>query len=463
MCNLSKIKMDIRIDPQNLLLICFLLGFTKGQNLHLSDIGITVPMWSISGPNFSMSGRRRRQIVMRSGITILVIRLLMNQHHMRNHRFFCSLFRRIFKTGSRSESVAHPVCRQTIPQNPWVSIKISDGNPKPDSIFMKTHPTLPLAVSVNYDHRSKESSIIVKILSGDRTQVVHEIRFKQSDFQPSLTWHDYLPFFATCSGRLPSILDLDKHSDSKLSTDVTVYQVNLDDSSLTPRAILKGSQSTVTAVAFCPNDQLRVATGDISGGVKIFDIRNGECKCIFRPLSSHYERFYSNYSISSIKWMNPMQIVTITLNQEMKCVQILTDDKFEIRTFENPIPKGTTLSHQNLVCMVYHPSRRFFVTCSLSTLTLWDASFGIQSTLSLGSRVYSLRFNRLGNLLIVGSSKNLMIVGVSPNGNQMRLLAQNEVHTRHISDIVIVDHTDDDNYISILSAGINGSLVSSKI
>jgi hypothetical protein len=80
----------------------------------------------------------------------------------------------------------------------------------------------------------------------------------------------------------------------------------------------------------------------------------------------------------------------------------------------------------------------------------------IVSTLTLPNEAYSLRFNRLGNLLFIGSVKLLMIVGVSQNGNQMRVLAETQVHKRYTSNVVV--HTvGEDN--CILTGAVNGSLV----
>jgi WD40 repeat protein len=455
----------MEINPEDLLLICFLLGFTKRRGLHPSEIGITIPWWSIAGPNNSTSCQRRIDILQKSSFTILlVIRFLTNQHHRRGHRSFCSLFRRIFKTGPRPDRVAHMGFTPTIYDNLFVSntnTTICRGIQITDCNFVKAHPTLPLVVSVMYDHRNRKSSMTFKVLSKDGMQVVYENSFEQPDFQPNLTWHESFPFVATCAGRLPDTLDLHRFSDTKLSTYVNVYQVDLDGRCFTQCAILVGHECPVTAVAFCPNNPFRVVTGDILAGVQIWDIR--ECKSVYKikPVFDFKCQFYSEHSISSIIWMSPQEIVVINLIEDMILVQISPEeDKFESRSLKNQLPKSLLIFPQNLVCMAPHPSGRFFVTYSLSTLILWDASFERKTTLTLDCKVYSLRFNRLGNLLIVGSAKNLMIVGVSPNGNQMRVLASNEVHNRYISDIVV--HTDG-NKTWILSVDINGSLVSSQL
>jgi hypothetical protein len=60
----------------------------------------------------------------------------------------------------------------------------------------------------------------------------------------------------------------------------------------------------------------------------------------------------------------------------------------------------------------------------------------------------------------VGCVKNLVIVGVSPNGSNMRILAQNPVHKRFVT--AVANHSNGDETF-ILSGSIDGSLVLSKI
>lgn len=440
------------------LLICYLFGLTR--MFPRSHIGYRIPMWSISGPNFSVSGRKRRRIMQKSGIAFVLISLLMRNQRDPRHLGFRSLFRRLF-TGPGSDTVANLVLRPTIDSRLFAS-KHQLFPESRDCLSIKIHPSLPIVISVEHNGQTRQTRVLVKILSADRRQVLRTTHFPQDTFAPNLTLHPTLPFLASCSGRIPDILDL-QWFDGQLSTLVTIYQLCLDGNLPTRIAELRGHESPVTAVAFCPNDPSRVATGDNGGSIKLWDIRNRRCVCVYTINSGYVPPncISSCRVVLSIIWISPTSFVTGDRSREINLVQTSEGAFFRTSFFANPTEKFH-FSCGYLYCMAPHPSGRFFATIvNYFTLILWDASsLEILSTLEIPNETYSLTFNRLGNLLIAGCVKTLVIVGVSPNGDNMRILAQNAVHKRCVSAVEIHPNGDE---TCILSGSFGGSLVSSKI
>lgn len=442
-------------------LICYLLGLTR--MLPHSHIRYPIPMWSIA--NVSASASERREIMKRSGIVLFLVKELLTDQHDPRHLGFRSLFRRLF-TGPGSNTVAHMFLR------PIIDLFASRHQlfPEPrarDCLSIKIHPSLPIVISVEFKSLTEQSFIFVKILSADRKNVLNTRDFPQDRFAPNLTLHPTLPFLASNSGQLPDILELNWFN-RRFSTVVTIYQLYLDGSLPTRIAELEGHESPVTAVSFCPNDSLRITTGDNGGSIRVWDICSStrSTRCVFRIEStSGYippNSIISSCFVSSIIWMSPTSFVTGNRSREMNFVKMSPDGNFEKKAFRaNPTEKFK-FDCGNLVCMAPHPSGNFFATfCARSIMILWDAStFQIISTLNLPSEAFSMSFNSLGNLLIVGCVKNLVIVGVSPNGDNMRILAQSAVHRRFVPAVAIHSNGDE---TCILSGSFGGSLVLSKI
>jgi WD40 repeat protein len=166
--------------------------------------------------------------------------------------------------------------------------------------------------------------------------------------------------------------------------------------------------------------------------------------------------------VSSNIWLDSNTLVVGQNDRSMHFVKMLPDGNFEKKTFmANPTEKFN-FPCGNLACMAPHPSGNFFATfCKNNTIILWDAlTLQIISTLNL-SEALSMSFNSRGNLLIVGCVKKLVIVGVSPNGDNMRILAQNAVHRRYVPAVAI--HSFEEGISYILSGSNGGSLVLSEI
>ena len=437
---------------RDFLLICYLLGLTR--KFPHSHIGCPIPMWSIAGSNVSLSTlskRDRRKILQKGRIVAWLAICLITDGRRTNKKSYPHLFQRLF-TGPGSDTVAHMIC------NPIVNLKLFGGKPfqilpeVDDCKFMQIHPRLPIVASVEFWSKSS-FFIMLKFLSDDRMRVIGYRRFQPEGFAPNLTFHLTLPFLATASGQLPKILELPWFEGS-LPTRVTIYQVHLDGSYPKRLARLEGHQSPVTAVAFCPDDSRKVATGDNGGNFRIWNIITGSC--VFTINSGYIPPpdTISYCCVSRIIWLSPTEVVTSKKNRKMDYVQMLPGGEVEMKHF--------MANHcGDLVCMASHPSGKFFVTICGFTLIILDASsLKIKSTLTLRSLPLTLIFDTLGNFLIIGCFRNLVIVRVSHNGEVMQILAQNEVFNCYIPTVAV--HTVDDKFC-ILYGAFDGRLVLSRI
>jgi WD40 repeat protein len=444
---------------RNFLLICYLFGLTRKS--HHPRIRYTIPMWSIAGSTVSLSKRDIRRILQRGGMAMFLVNSLIADGRRTKQKSYPHLFRRLF-TGPGSDTVAHMIC------NPIVDFQLFKKTPLqilPEAggcIFMQIHPRLPIVASVEFWSRSSTYYIILQFLSDDRMQVIKSKtkRFQPEGFAPNLTFHPTLPLLATASGQLPKILEL-SWFEGRLPTRVTIYQVHLDGSYPKRLAILEGHQSPVTAVAFCPDDSLQVATGDNGGSIRIWNILTRSC---VYTINGGYIPPPNNISycfVSGIIWLTPTKVVTSQTNRKMHYVQITSGGKVEMRPFMANPTEEFNFPCGDLVCMASHPSGNFFVTICGFTLIIFDASsLKIKSTLTLCSLPLTLRFDTLGNFMIIGCLKNLVIARVSHNGDVIQFLDQNKVLNRYIPTVAV--HTDGCTPC-ILSGTTDGSLVLSKI
>jgi len=433
------------------LLICYLIGLTRKS--HHPRIRYTIPMWSIAGSTVSLSKRERMRILQRGGMAMFLANSLIADGSRTIQKSYPHLFRRLF-TGPGSDTVAHMIC------NPFVDFQLFKKPPLlilpevDDCIFMQIHPRLPIVASVEY--WLKSTFIMLKFLSDDRKRVIRYKRFQPEGFASNLTFHPTLPFLATASGKLPKILEL-PWFEGRLPTWVIIYQVHLDGSYPKRLARLEGHQSPVTAVAFCPDDSLRVATGDNGGSIRIWNILTGSCVYMIYGGYIPPPNTISHCFVSGIIWLTPTKVVTSQTNRKMHYVKMLSGGEVEMKSFMANPTEEFHFPCGDLICMAPHPSGKFFVTICGFTLIIFDASsLEIISTLTLPSPVLTLRFNTLGNFLIIGCLRNLVIVRVSHNGEVMQILAQNEVLNRYIPTVAV--HTDGCTP-RVLAGTNNGSLV----
>ena len=442
---------------RNFFLICYLVGLIR-KSRH-SRIRYTIPMWSIAGSTVSLSKRDRRRILQRSGIVMFLVNSLIADGRCTSQKSYPHLFRRLF-TGPGSDTVAHMMCKPIVDFQVFKKIPLLILPEVDDCKFMQIHPRLPIVASVELWSKSS-FFIMLQFLSDDRIRVIGFRRFQPEGFAPNLTFHPTLPFLATASGQLPKILELSWFEGS-LPTRVTIYQVSLDGSYPKRLARLEGHQSPVTAVAFCPDDSIQVATGDNGGSIRIWNISTGNCVYTINGGYIPPPNTISHCFVSGIIWLTPTKVVTSQINRKMHDVQITSGGKVKMKPFMANPTEEFNFPCGDLVCMASHPSGKFFVTiCDYFTLIIWDASsLKIKSTLTIPSQALTLIFDTLGNFLIIGCLGNLVIVRVSHNGEVMQILAQNAVFNCYIPTVAV--HTDGDTPY-ILSGTTGRSLALSNI
>ncbi len=292
-------------------------------------------------------------------------------------------------------------------------------------------------------------------MSADRRKMIREQILKQASIAPNMTFHRELPILATASGQLDCVLEFDtRHQSDK----VTIYQLSIDGTCAAQQiAILVGHSSPVTAISFCPNDSSRVATGDNEGNIRIWDIHGsvdsvgsvGSVECIYFLRSPFLSKYSSSlYMISSMDWLNK---TTLVASHSNGVVNFICDEQSENR-FQS---RSSSLSRPYvLTCLKFHPSGKFFATCGYGKIQLRDSSsLEYRSILDdLMCDIFTIEFNSLGNLLIIGCLKEILIVKVSPNGDAMSLLATQKIHNRYV--VTVAVHTIGDE--SSVICGANG-------
>jgi WD40 repeat protein len=89
------------------------------------------------------------------------------------------------------------------------------------------------------------------------------------------------------------------------------------------------------------------------------------------------------------------------------------------------------------------------------------ATFEKKLTYRSPSYVYSMQFSVDGSKLLLGCTKETIVLNVQQNGSAMTLFSRYDVgHTRYVSS-VIIRQTDQGNVV--LSADLTGELIQSKL
>ena len=430
-------------DLQQFLLFCWLFGLTKNRNRTIASDETTpcIP-WRSFEPTFPVSFSKKKRILQRGRLTIFVIKRLLrvgNQGCDFERKSFYWTFHRLF-TGPGHNSVAQLLCRPRINLRMRPTI-VSLGN-QYTCISSLIHPVLPIVALVM---RRVDKHVKLMYLSPDMRTVVHTDLFRLSSAICVIAFHQTHAFLAIASS-IPS------HN-------VNIYQlsaVGTDESQ--PVQILIGHSHFVTAISFCRGScsrNIKIATGDETGNIRIWLMRSGECVTMIE--SQLRFSFFSRNMVSSIDWLDDVTLATTHYNDHvnvMKCYGGVVLGG--VQSFK---PRITAVE-----CIKFHPNGRFFATCSSSPgqVKLWDSSsFECKFTFACPSSAFSMQFNQLGNLLIVGCTKEICVLGVLPNGDGLILLARQAPHTRYVDSVAI--QLTDDCRVVCLSGDKTGNVASSDV
>jgi hypothetical protein len=340
------------------------------------------------------------------------------------------------------------------------------------------HPMLPIVASA-IDGGMK---IEIMQLSDDRTEEVNCYTFEQSTIAPILAFHQKKPLLATASGQLHRTLEYARYS--YLSPEVAIYQLSTDGTCENHQiANLVGHGSPVTAISFCPDDDsedsFNVATGDNNGDIRIWKIHvsmgSVECVSFFKSPFRKPGFSISTYLISSIHWLNQTKLVASHWNGCAKIIQYSESEKgFDVQPFSNtetgivkPFFKTET---GILTCTGGNPSGEFFVTGGSGpeggTIQVWSTK-SLQPICKLGSissDIISMEYDATLGLIIVGCLKEVVIVRISPAGDEMHVLRRSALHRRYVTTVAVHTVVTADGDETLALSGTNDrSLVFLKI
>jgi hypothetical protein len=396
--------------------------------------------WRSFEPNFPVSfSKRKKRILQRGSLTMVVIKRLLragNQGCVFEQKTFFWTFHRLF-TGPGHNSVAQLICRPRINlRRPTI---VSHGN-QHMAISSHIHPVLPIvAVAM------RRGGVHVKLmyLSPDMSAVVHTDFFRPGSINGVMAFHQTHAFLAIVGGMS--------------SCNVSIYEFSADRTDVSqPFQVLIGHNRSVTAISFCKGDlqeRVRIATGDEAGNIKIWLMHSAEC--VHTVVSPSGSSFSSYNRVSSINWLDGVTLATTHYNDHvnvMKCyggVVLGGVESFKPKIYE-------------VECIKFNPNGTFFATCSSGQVKLWDSSsFECKFTFACPSSAFSMQFNALGNLLIVGCTKEICVLEVLPNGDGLILLARQAPHTRYVDSVAI--QLTDDCRIVCLSGDKTGNVASSVV
>jgi hypothetical protein len=320
---------------------------------------------------------------------------------------------------------------------------------------IETHTECPglTIMFLSPDYASVERFVVVEVLVSNGV----------------LALHPFHPLFAISSEKGRKIL---------------IYRFSLDDATSVPILVVEtliGHNRKITAISFCksPNATVQIASGDEYGNVMVHQMNlehpnSAQCVGILENTLPDYCSD-TPPEITCIDWAR----YTILLSGHSTIWKIespvVSSPDGAIWKITTPCLKKSPpnleavsfgIYRVKLVCM--HPSKRFFVTGKtffskyVRIIEIHDAAtFKVISTFESPLGVYSMQFNHDGSKLLLGCTKETIVLDVRPTDTAMTLLSRLEVgHTRHVSS-VIMRQTDQGPVV--LSADLTGELIRSKL
>jgi hypothetical protein len=370
--------------------------------------------------------------------------------------------RQKYKPGESGQPTYPPEVSSEEPERPPTA-------PASESNFWKVGRT-----RANPTERHTECpGLTIMYLSPDYMSVARFVILEVLVSNEVLALHPFHPVFAIATEKGRKIL---------------IYRFSLDGSSA-PVLLetLTGHNRKITAISFCRSQGsvFQIASVDEYGNVMVHQMdlelpNSAKCVGILENTlpDGCYHVDSNKPQITSIDWSgNTILLSCHSTIWKIESPVVSSPGgaiwKITITTPTLKIspPNLDAVSFENfgakfLVCM--HPSKRFFAVVIKgfskyrTSIEIHDAAtFEIKFTYRSPSYVYSMQFNDDGSKLLLGCTKETIVLNVEPNGAAMTLLSRLEVgHTRHVSS-VIMRQTDQGDVV--LSADLTGELVMSKL
>jgi hypothetical protein len=259
---------------------------------------------------------------------------------------------------------------------------------------------------------------------------------------------------------------------------ISIYEISLDEKSKSRLVETFGRHHRkITCVSFgeISHHIRHVASGDSSSNVKVhridFRVPNSAI-CIGLLNNTSIDGFHledRSNSIVSIGWLGETMVSTNS-NGEIWKINTLKCEKWEITT---PIIQKSpsdldavrqTFLTSNVTNVIVHQSSGFSAVShrvsKISVVNIHDIIGDCRSKSQYESSLYvnSMCFSRDASRLFLGCSKDIIVLRVSPNGNNMTpLLRHCFGHTRHISSVVF--HVTSEGESVLLAGDLSGHVV----
>jgi hypothetical protein len=429
------IQVTIKMFP-TLLVVCYLYGLAKqyvanyhSKMLHAKSPPICIPWWSVIGPEFPVSFRKRREILQRSALPIFLMgRMLMNPTERGPHfrqKTFHPLFHRLF-TGPGHDSVASQLRRPIIDVKSFEEqhdqVLNRDLCLRMESKNTKIHPVLPIVAYLNLkmeylNLKSQKYYLEIVILSLDRKRRISiiSIEIDGADRNSIIAFHPRLPILAISYG-----------------VSVNIYKVSVD-YPFTHHLIatLENHSSKVTAISFSSSDfpDLKIATGDEKGILMISRIMVDlpisvellhSLQSPFGQFAADSDRFdlFARHHVKSMDWLGNM-LVAAYCNKYLVVVRYHNGKEPDVQTYELSI---------NVECVIFiaiHPSCRFLIlSCNNGDIVSFDTTnMQDMCVLRFRSRINSMAFALDGKTLAMVGYSEVYMMDVSQNGKHITFLA----------------------------------------
>jgi hypothetical protein len=328
------------------------------------------------------------------------------------------------------------------------------------------NPQKEIAVHHEREIHDESNDITIKHLSTNYESVkfTEVIQCSVSNGSSTLAFDPIHPFFAMT------------HQKGCM---ISIYEISFDEKKKSRLVETFGQHNRkITCVSFGEISQhiRHVASGDSSGNIKVHRIdlqseNSAICIGLINNTSIDGYDFNSSNSIVNIGWLGQTMMSTNSDGKIWKVVNTRDDKKWEITTPNiQKSPETLDAIHQtfmrlNVSNVIVHPSTCFSaVSCKsdkISVVTIHDIRGDCSAVKSMYESplyVNSMCFSRDGSRLYLGCTKDIIVLGVSPNGDNMSVLLKHCFgHTRHISSVII--HVTSEGKSILLAGDLTGHVV----
>lgn len=347
------------------------------------------------------------------------------------------------------------------------SVEHPPASPTTDLTFREVSVTRVKPIETHTECKG----LTVMVLSPDYMSVVEFVKMEVIISNGVLALHHFHPLFAISTEKGRKVL---------------IYQISRNDdgtSSIVLVETLTGHNRKITAISFCklPDTTIQIASGDDYGNVIVYRMdfehpKSAKCVGILENTLPDYCIAPPYPQITSIDWSgNTILLSGYSTIWKIQSPVVFspTETMWKITTpiiaKSPPDLEAVSFEVYNVKLCCMHPSQQFFVTVSsfgkfvylieVHDTSTFKTKFTFKSEPPLN--VFSMQFSVDGSKLLLGCTKETIVLNVQPDGAAMTLFSRYDVgHTRNVSSVIIRQTEQGD---VVLSTDLTGMLVRSKL